>query len=86
MTGGVAAAAASADDPVFAAIERHRQAFEARPENADEAGKLALEEGDAFLAWQKTQPTTMAGVIATLDHSSSLAPFICCGMTMSFPR
>jgi hypothetical protein len=27
-------------------------------------------EGDAFIAWLTTTPTTMAGVIATLEHAS----------------
>jgi hypothetical protein len=74
MTGG--AATASADDPVFVAIERHRQAIQARllalrTDQPDEiSNQLLTAEGDAFLVWLTTPPTTMAGVIATLDHAS----------------
>jgi hypothetical protein len=76
MTGGAAAAGASADDPVFAAIERHRQVIQARllalhTDQPDEiSNQLLTAEGNAFLAWLTTPPTTMTGVIATLDHAS----------------
>jgi hypothetical protein len=61
------------DDPVFAAIERHRQAMRTRPaEHDDDArDRLLAAEGDAFVEWLTTPPTTMAGVIATLDHAAA---------------
>jgi hypothetical protein len=76
MTGGAATAGASADDPVFAAVERHRQAIQARllalrtDQPDDISNQLLSAEGDAFLAWLQTPPTTLAGVVATLEHAS----------------
>jgi hypothetical protein len=63
-----------ADDPVFAAIERHRQAAHALsaayhlPDAILDQRQRAEE--DALLAWLTTVPITMAGVIATLEHAS----------------
>jgi hypothetical protein len=65
------------DDPVFAAIERHRQVartLSATHEPPDEIlEQLSAAEEDAFLAWLTTPPTTMAGVIATLEYASRRA-------------
>ena len=62
----------AAADPVFVAIERHRQAIQARlAEHDDDTGmQLLAAETDAFLAWLTTPRTTLAGVIATLNHAS----------------
>jgi hypothetical protein len=64
----------AADDPVFAAIERHRQAMQALSvlHEPPEAliTQLARAEVEAFLAWLTTPPTTLAGIIATLEHAS----------------
>jgi hypothetical protein len=87
MTPGTAAAlnaTDSGDDPVFAAIERHRQATRAwlaalDDANAPDTINIAAQAGsdaaldhlyEAFLAWLTTPPTTMAGAIATLEHAS----------------
>jgi hypothetical protein len=71
---------AEASDPVFAAIRRHRQAVQSRiPEHdEDAAGKLLDAESDALLVWLTTPPTTMAGVLATLDHASARQPWPAC--------
>jgi hypothetical protein len=62
------------DDPVFAAIERHRQAAQtlsAAHEPPDALlEQLSAAEEDAFLTWLTTPPTTLAGVIATLEYAS----------------
>jgi hypothetical protein len=87
VTPGTAAALSapdSGDDPVFAAIERHRQATQVwlaalDDANAPDTINIAAEAGsdaaldhvyEAFLAWLTTPPTTMAGAIATLEHAS----------------
>jgi hypothetical protein len=66
-------------DPVFAAIERHRQAAQAWLKALDDAGSRAEEDAanamlghvdDALVDWLTTQPTTIQGVIATLEHAS----------------
>jgi hypothetical protein len=59
-------------DPVFAAIEQHRQAVQARiSETDDDNSEQLLEaENEAFITWLTTVPTTMAGAIATLKHAS----------------
>jgi hypothetical protein len=64
-------------DPVFAAIERHRQAVQAWQASMGEAhdadkisNQLLAMERDAFREWLTTPPTTLAGVIATLEHAS----------------
>jgi hypothetical protein len=65
---------ARADDPVFAAIERHREAAQAvaAAHEPPEAilDELSRTEENALLAWLTTQPTTLAGVIATLEYAS----------------
>jgi hypothetical protein len=79
--------AQAADDPVFAAIERHRQAAQAwrtasaaaSADGYDRAAEAARDAaydraGDAFENWVTTQPTTMAGVLATLDYAASPSP------------
>jgi hypothetical protein len=62
------------DDPVFAAIARHRQAMQAvlSAHEPPEAilTQLSRAEVDAFLTWLTTPPTTLAGVIATLEYAS----------------
>jgi hypothetical protein len=67
----------STDDPVFAAIERHGQAAQtlsAAHEPPDELlEQLSAAEEDAFVAWLTTPPTTLAGVIATLEYASRRA-------------
>jgi hypothetical protein len=76
MTGGAATAGASTDDPVFTVIERHRQTIQARllalrtDQPDDISNQLLSAEGDAFLTWLQTPPTTLAGVVATLEHAS----------------
>jgi hypothetical protein len=74
-----------ADDPVFAAIARHRQAvqalltaMDAANIRYDEAAEAARDDagdavGDAFTDWVTTQPTTMGGVLATLDYAASIS-------------
>jgi hypothetical protein len=59
-------------DPVFAAVEKHRQAVQAWLAEDDEtlSPQLLAAERDAWLAWLTTPPTTMAGVIATMEHAS----------------
>jgi hypothetical protein len=59
-------------DPVFAAIEKHRQALQAWLAEDDEtlSARLLAAERDAWLAWLTTPPTAMAGVIATMEHAS----------------
>jgi hypothetical protein len=61
-------------DPVFDAIARHRQAMQAvlsahEPPDALVA-QLSRAEVDAFLTWLTTPPTTLGGVIATLEYAS----------------
>lgn len=74
--------APAADDPVFAAIARHRQAAQALVAQALVAlheppealvTRLSRAEVETFLAWLTTPPTTLAGVIATLEHASRRA-------------
>jgi hypothetical protein len=84
---GLPATAASIDDPVFAAIERHRRATkawqqhnEAHPEvklteaeiERDDAiiAELMKDEYDARVAWAETRPTTIAGIIASLEYAA----------------
>jgi hypothetical protein len=59
-------------DPVFAAIEKHRQAVQAWLAEDDEtlSAQLLAAERDTWVEWLETQPTTMAGVIATMEHAS----------------
>jgi hypothetical protein len=59
-------------DPVFAAVEKHRQAVQAWLAEDDEtlSAQLLAAERDAWLAWLTTPPTTMAAVIATMEHAS----------------
>jgi hypothetical protein len=63
-----------ADDPVFAAIERHRQATQALSAQHEPSDALVTQlsraEVGAFLAWLTTPPATLAGVIATLEYAS----------------
>jgi hypothetical protein len=68
-----APAGASADDPAIAAIERHRAAMQVLLAEDDEAlgTQLVGVEQDACIAWLTTPPTTMAGVIATLEHATT---------------
>jgi hypothetical protein len=65
---------ASAADPVFIAIEQHRQAaraLSAAYQMPDALlDQLQRAEEDALLAWLTAAPITMAGVIATLEHAS----------------
>jgi hypothetical protein len=65
---------APAGDPTFAAIERHREAAQALSAAHDppEAllDELSRTEENALLAWLTTPPTTLAGVIATLEYAS----------------
>jgi hypothetical protein len=75
--------AQAADDPVFAAIERHREALRALSTAQDDANAVfdwtaeaardaAYDRAnDALIDWLKTAPTTMAGVLATLDYAAS---------------
>lgn len=82
-----ATSAQATDDPVFAAIERHRQAAQAwraavdaaSADGYDRAAEAARDAaydhvGDAFDDWVTTRPTTMAGVIATLEYAASPSP------------
>jgi hypothetical protein len=66
------------DDPMFAAIERHRtamQALAAAHEPPDALiEQLSGAEQDALLAWLTTPPTTMAGVVASLAYASYRPP------------
>ena len=72
-------------DPIFAAIEKHRQAYVAKmracrieaeadhdnPKRAEieaSAAKADAASDKAALALTTTQPTTMAGVLALLEH------------------
>ena len=72
-----AAALAAAEDPVFAAIARHREAERAlsaalRDAAHDEPTVAALDRAhEALVDWLTTSPTTMAGVLATLDYAAS---------------
>jgi hypothetical protein len=66
-----------ADDPVFAAIEKHRRAVEtwrAAPGETHEDDKISNQllavERDAWCTWLTTPPTTLAGIVATLEHAS----------------
>jgi hypothetical protein len=66
-----------AEDPVFVAIEKHWRAIEtwrAAPGETREDDKISKHllavERDAWRAWLTTPPTTLAGVIATLEHAS----------------
>jgi hypothetical protein len=69
--GELPAVAEASDDPVFAAIERHRQAKLALLTARGDAVEQLLEaKYDALLAWLQTPPTTLAGVIATLEHAT----------------
>ena len=72
-----AAARAAINDPVFAVIARHRetvQALTALHEPPEElVTQLSRAEVAAFLAWLTTPPTTLAGVVATLDYASRRA-------------
>jgi hypothetical protein len=65
---------ASAADPVFIAIEQHRQAarvLSAAYQMPDALlEQLQRAEEDALLAWLTAAPIAMAGVIATLEHAS----------------
>jgi hypothetical protein len=91
MTRGGVVAGSSADDPVFAAIERHRQATqaieqynEASPKVVDFSvrhTKAEIEREDAIVAalveeeehagftWLTTPPTTVAGILASLEYA-----------------
>jgi hypothetical protein len=72
-----AAAPAATEDPVFAAIARHREAERAfssvlRDDACGEAAIAALDRAhDALVDWLTTSPTTMVGVLATLDYAAS---------------
>jgi hypothetical protein len=72
-----ATAPAATEDPVFAAITRHREAERAfsaalRDNAYDGAAVAALDRAhDALVDWLTTSPTTMAGVLATLDYAAS---------------
>jgi hypothetical protein len=80
----------ASDDPVFAAIERHRKVIQVKQRydketkerhrsrrmtraeiERDDAiiAQLLEAEGKALFVWVTTQPTTMAGVLATLEHA-----------------
>lgn len=69
----------SADDPVFAAIEKHRLALHAwqasmggeTREDDEITQQLLHVERDAWRAWLTTQPTTPAGMIATLEYAGA---------------
>jgi predicted TPR repeat methyltransferase len=66
------------DDPAIAAIEQHRLALQAwhasmggKTEDEDKISQQLLNaEREAWRAWLTTPPTTLAGVIATLEHAS----------------
>jgi hypothetical protein len=77
LSGPPASAAGAAYDPVFAAIEKHRQAAQAISKAHEPSDALVTQlsgaEVEAFLAWLTTPPTTLAGVIATLEHASRRA-------------
>jgi hypothetical protein len=67
--------AQATDDPAIGAIKRCREAmraWEGSLTSHDEA--LSVQRlcaaNNAILAWLTTPPTTMAGVIATLEHAS----------------
>jgi hypothetical protein len=68
---------AATEDPVFAAITQHREAERAfsaalRDNAYDGAAVAALGRAhDALVDWLTTSPTTMAGVLATLDYAAS---------------
>jgi hypothetical protein len=68
---------AATDDPVFAAIARHRRATQALSALRDPPDALVTQlsraEVAAFLAWLTTPPTTLAGIVATLDYASRRA-------------
>jgi hypothetical protein len=72
-----AAALVATEDPVFAAIAQHREAERAlsaalRDAAHDAAAVAALDRAhDALVDWLTTSPTTMAGVLATLDYAAS---------------
>jgi hypothetical protein len=72
----VAAALAATEDPVLAAIAKHRQAERAfsaalRTDAYDEAAVAALDRAhDALVDWLMAPPTTMAGVLAALDYAA----------------
>jgi hypothetical protein len=72
-----AAALAATEDPVFAAIARHREAERAlaaalHDDAYGQAAIAALDRAhDALVDWLTTSPTTMAGVLATLDYAAS---------------
>jgi hypothetical protein len=72
--GGNSTLVEMAADPVLAAIERHRkaaQALSAAHEPPDALlNQLCGAEQDAFLVWLTTPPSTIAGVIATLEHAA----------------
>jgi hypothetical protein len=63
------------DDPVFAAIARHceaERAWFAALRDSYEAADAALDcAHEALVEWLKTVPTTVEGVIATLEHASA---------------
>ena len=81
-------ARAKRPDPVFAAIERHRQAVQAwfaaleadaangryNPLTEAIADAALNAERDACLSVLSTVPTTLAGAIAALDYAASPAP------------
>jgi hypothetical protein len=69
--GHPAAVDATAHDPAIAAVGRHRAVMQAWLAEDDEAlsAELLEAEQDACIAWLTTPPTTMAGVIATLEHA-----------------
>jgi predicted TPR repeat methyltransferase len=66
------------DDPAIAAIEQHRLALQAwhasmggKTDDEDKISQQLLNaEREAWRLWLTTPPTTLAGVIATLEHAS----------------
>jgi hypothetical protein len=70
---------ASGADPIFAAIEKHRAAFDAFEEaigKYSEGPKVeaaSRADGRAFRALGKTVPTTAAGLLALLEHTEAYA-------------
>jgi hypothetical protein len=72
-----APADASADDPVFAAIEQHREALQALAALHEPPDALLTQLSragvHAFLAWLTTPPTTLVGVLVTLNYAARRA-------------
>jgi hypothetical protein len=72
--GGNSTLVEMAADPVLVAIERHRkaaQALSAAHEPSDALlNQLCGAEQDAFLVWLTTPLSTIAGIIATLEHAA----------------